>query len=399
MDFRLPEEVMSLQTTIKDFCKREIDWKLMSELEKKDNPLERIPWDLIKKLHDLGITTLTIPEKYGGAGAGLLTAGAVAEALGQYGDPLSVLVAFKLKYSLDYANVFNEEQKEEFLPQLVKDYRYWPGISASEPEPTSDMLLPYDVPETMKVFAYRDGDEYVINGEKYHSSCGGMGMGLFYARTDKNAPLSKGTSALIVPTDTPGCTVQRYNTSIGWRFCPDASFYFENCRVPVRYRVGEENEGLAITLGIVSGKVIILGTLVGAAQRIYDLSLERAKTRIGGGRPIIEHTHIGHRLVDMYMCVQAMRLFLYKHLWGYDQYIESVKAGGKIILLKTMDWNVCDIYIRELSLRVLSSACEVFGSEAVSEEFPIEKYIRDTYTSLHAGGTNLFNYTRAMRYL
>ena len=119
MDFQLPEELSSLQNAIKDFCKREIDWKLMGELDKKEDPRERIPWHLIEKLHDMGIRTITIPEKYGGGGAGMLTAGVVIETLAQYGRPLALPVSMTLKYCLDFASLLNKEQQDEFFPKFI----------------------------------------------------------------------------------------------------------------------------------------------------------------------------------------------------------------------------------------------------------------------------------------
>ena len=401
MDFRLPEEARSLQNVIKDFCKREIDWKLMDELDKKEDPRERIPWHLMEKLHDMGIRTITVPEKYGGGGANWLTTGVVVETLAQYGHPLTFTVSMTLKYCLDFADFFNEEQQDEFFPKFIKDYRYCAATSVGEPDSQGDIILPYDEPgAAMKVFAYRDGDEYVINGDKYHCTGGGIAtVYLAYARTDKKAPLSEGASAFIVPADTPGLSIARFNHPLGWRSVPDVALYFDNCRIPARYLVGEENKGLSYQHGRMSGNIVHWGAMVGAAQRIYELCLERAKTRIGGGKPLFEHTHVGQRVADMLMCTEAMRTFLYKHLWEYDQWREGLDASVRMKIPTPLGWHMVNIFLKEMSLRVLSSACEVFGGDAVMVEFPIAEYIRDTYTWQHLGGTPPTNYIKAMQYL
>lgn len=401
MDFRLPQELGNLQNVIKDFCKREIDWKLMNELDKKEDPRERIPWHLMEKLHDMGIRTITVPTKYGGGGAGMFTAGVVVETLAQYGNPLALPVSMTLKYCLDFASLLNGDQQDEFFPKFINDYRYCAAAAVGEPDAQTDIILPYDEPgAAMKVFAYKDGDKYVINGDKYHCTGGGIAkVYLVYVRTDKKAPLSKGASAFIIPADTPGLTIARFNRLLGWRSVPDAALCFENCRVPARYLLGEENKGLAYQHGRFPGKIIHWSAMVGAAQRIYDLSLERAKTRIGGGKPLCEHTHVGQKLVDMFMSVEAMRTMHYKHLWEYDQLRENLDAGVSQELLNPLSYNVDVIFLKEMGLRVLSSACEVFGSDTVNIEFPIAEYIRDTYTWQHGGGTVLADYIKASQYL
>jgi alkylation response protein AidB-like acyl-CoA dehydrogenase len=391
MDFRLSEEQKALIALAKDFCKRETRPELLRELSARE-PKDRVPWDAIKKMHDLGLTTLTVPKKYGGEDADLLTQVVLADALGQYGASVCLLNTMYWKMFGDIAAVCNEEQQDEIFTRVMNDHTFAVGEITTEPDHGHDPLLPYDEPGAgLKTFAYRDGDEYVINGEKCFCGFTQAKILFVYLRTNKDKPLSQSMSLLLVPTDTPGFSVTKVNEFIHTHLDVNGDLLFDNVRVPARYLVGEENKGFAIFEGRLGFWLPRIAVSIGLAQAIYEFTKEYAKTRIQGGKPIFEHLTVGTRIVDMLLHIEQARYLVYKTAWEYDQ---AVKAGSKLV--RPLGFNLCVAAWHDLDVLVAGHAAEVFGGRAALKELPIEGYIRSVYGSLHGFGTSTFNRIKSM---
>src|SRR4030042_807298 len=208
MDFQLNEEQKSLKALAREFCKREFPggpvstWREMMA-KRYMGSRERVPWVWIRKLYDAGFKELTAPEKYGGGGAGALTAFVVAEELTRCGCAAG-MVARQFLASGEYlAGIANEQQQDEFFPQEMKNPEFIFASAQSEEEAFGDVIFPYDGPGVMKTFAYRDGNEWVINGEKQWCTGGAVAdLMVVHARTDKNTPISRGQSMFFVPRGT-----------------------------------------------------------------------------------------------------------------------------------------------------------------------------------------------------
>lgn len=320
MDFQLNEEQKSLKALAREFCKREFPngpvstWR---EVMAKRNlgPRERVPWHWIRKLYDAGFKELTAPEKYGGGGAGALTAFVVAEELTRCGGAIGI-VARQFFASGEYlAAIANEEQQDEFFPQEMKNPEFIFASAQSEEEAFGDVIFPYDEPgKVMKTFAYRDGNEYVINGEKQWCTGGAVAdLMVVHARTDKNAPISKGQSMFFVPKNTPGVTVVRNNDIFCPHFLPNTVLHFENVRVPVRHLVGEENKGWGFMWrGVFRQALCLYASDIGQAQALFEFTRDYAKQRIAGGKPIIEHGNVGPAIAEMGVTIEAARLLCYR---------------------------------------------------------------------------------------
>jgi butyryl-CoA dehydrogenase len=397
MDFELSEEQKALVALAKDFCKREAGPEYVNEiLAKKEE--DRIPWDLLKKLHEVGFPMLTLPEKYGGRNADLLTRVVLADTMGQYGHLAGGLLTTNWRYCTDLAALGTEEQQEWIFNRIINDPYFSMGEGGTEPDHGSDILLPCDEPgKGMETFAYRDGDEYVINGDKCFIGMPSTGSGKdgllwVWAVTDKNKPLSQGgASCFLVPMDTLGFSVARVNEWIFTRIRMIADLHFDSVRVPVRNRVGEEGQGMQILEGRFFNHLTRMAMEIGRAQAIYEYTKEYAKTRIQGGKPIFEHLTVGTRIVDMLVNIERARYLTYKTAWDYDQ---EIKAGGK--LLSTLGFNLCNAVIKELGVTVVDHAAEVFGGRAALRELPIEGYIRSVWGGQHAYGTRTFNLVKSM---
>jgi acyl-CoA dehydrogenase len=391
MDFELTEPQKALMALAKDFCKRETGpelWGGLFEREQKD----RMPWETIEKLHSLGLRTITIPEKYGGAGVDLFTQVVVAEVLGQYGGPLGAVLTPTWRLCGNLAAVGSEEQQAEIFARVMSDQHFYMGEIITEPDHGHDPLLPYNEPGAgLSTCAYRDGDEYVINGEKCFSGNAFSNLLWVHVRTDKNKPLTEAMSCILVPTNTPGFSVTRVNEFIVPKIRPNGDLLFNNVRVPVRYLVGREGQGNAIFQGRLGFTLPGLSAELGRAQWLYEYTRDFARTRVQGGKPIFQHLTVGTRVVDMLLHIEQARLLLYKTAWEYDR---AVKAGHKLV--SALGFSLCNAVMHELGILLAGHAAEVFGGRAALKELPIEGYIRSAYDHHHFLGTATFNRVKAM---
>ena len=392
MDFEFTEEQKSLAALVTDFFKNETSPELVEECLRKD-PKERIPMDLVKKLHDVGLSTLCVPARYGGGGVtSLLTQVLLAERAAQYGGLLSELLFLNWKWQLDLAAVGSQELQDEFFPQMMEDPYFQMGETVTEPDHGHDPRLPYDEPGSgLKTYAYRDGDEYVINGEKCFTDAAMANLLFVYLRTDRKKPLSQSMSVILVPSKTPGFSVVKINPLMAELIRPVGDLLFDNVRVPARYLLGEENKGYNILDGRYIHWLRIAASSVGGAQAIYDLTRDYAKTRIQGGKPIIQHQIVGSRIVDMLLHIEQVRYFIYKTAWECDQ--------NQSALCLPLGHNLCNIAAKELGVTVARHAAEVFGARAALKELPIEGYIRGVHGHLHGFETVTFNQVKAMTML
>lgn len=382
MDFSLSEEERILMALIKDFCQREIDPAYLNEIARNDDPKERIPWVLIKKLDDIGLRTLAVPTKYEGGGiTSSLTLLLLGEAFTRWGGP-GGLMTQGWAWCKMMDEFGNEEQKDEFFPHFMEDYKFMTGIAITESDHGTDAILPYDGPEpAMNAFAYRDGEEWVINAEKCWVSCGAIATLLcVMARTFKDKPLSQSASLFLVPTDTPGVSVVRENELIITPDRGNACVLFDNVRVPARYLWGKENEGFDYwnhmwePIGLLRRS-----TTLGYLQRIYELTKDYAQSRVQGGKPLAKHDIIAYRLADIHLCIELARQFLYKVCWEIDQAERGQlrnAAGG------LLGW----AFTKEITMRIANHVCEIWGGSGIVKDTPIERFLRYAWSIRSPGG-------------
>ncbi len=389
MDFALSEEQKALVALAEDFCRREIPPDYVKELEKKSIK-DCLPYDLLEKLHPLGITTLAVPVKYGGGGADFLTQVVVGEALHRYSGFLGIILASHWRWISDFEGCAQEELQDEIFPKIMGNARLVTAWAQTEADAGSDTQLPYDEPGGgMKTSAHRDGDEWVINGEKHFIGAGAQAdLMLVCARTDKEAPVSKGISLFLVPTDTPGFSAT-VNNLISDFIRRIADPVFENVRIPARYLVGEENKAMDYIQSSLARMIINVGPKIGAMQRIYEQTKDYAKTRVQGGKPIFEHLNIGPRIVEMSILIETLRLLSYKCAWEYDQFYKQYAQQDRSMLAKIDPLTSLQVHAlsKEAELKFVEHACEVWGGVGITKEVPLERYIRSVYVRLHGFGT------------
>jgi alkylation response protein AidB-like acyl-CoA dehydrogenase len=395
MDFRLTDEQAMTRDMVREFAQDEVK-PVALELDRKTDPKDCIPWDLIKKASKLGLRTAAIPEKYGGEGADYLTLAIILEELGAADQGFASIIRGCYTESPRLIAELNAEQRDEFLPKFLADDTFLLGLARTEPDAGTDSHYLYDEPgASIRTHAERRGDEYVINGTKHFISSGGIAKLYFlYARTDKNGPISTSLSLFLMPHDAPGFSIGRFHNKLGRRLLANAELVFEDARIPARYLVGEEGDawgsegeggggpekdwskthaGVAPPFGLL-GAAVNLGTVRGC----YEEALNYSRNRIQGGKKIIEHQHVAVRLAQMKVQIEAARALIWKSAWSWDtKYDYDPKMG---ILIKA--------YVDEIGLFVANNAVSLFGGLATADDdVPVQKYMRDIYTFLHGFAT------------
>ncbi len=390
MDFTLTEHQLKLQKRARDYARSELR-PHVRERERLTDPRERFPWDLLETGSRLGLRTLPIPEERGGDGADILTLCVVGEEIG-WGD-LGVAVTFdqtwKVIHFLD--TVWNEAQRAKFLPEFLGDHRFHLAVGMTEPEIGSENFIPEEGPELgVRTRAERDGDAWIINGKKHYISNAGVAkLYLLVCRTNPNVGVSEGVTYFMATPDMAGFSIGRVHGKMGQRLSQNAEIILKDCRVPDAYRVTPIGGGVVARSGPFSRGSVIesAATALGPARAAYEDALAFAKTRVQGGKPIIEHQGVGFGLADCFIEYQAARQTLHYAAWramreGYDP-----KLG---YMAKT--------FASEAGLRIATRALEVWGGTGYMTDAPMEKYLRDVVSFLHSAGTNQAQRIRAMSY-
>jgi len=331
----------------------------------------------------VGFRTLCVPTKYGGGGVDdCLTSCIIAEELSVYDTGIATAVfmsPLKLTHLLEGGT---EEQREKYLAQYCEDDEFLMSDSITEPESGVDDILPYDAPDAgLKTSVQQDGDYYIINGRKrFINNAYTTKLDLAWARTDPTVGVSKGSTVFIIPTDTPGWSAGRVDDKLGGRLTCNGEIYYDNVRVHKSQILGEWNNGHKIFIYMLDhgDNLVNAARMVGVGRAVYEDSVAYAKERVQGGKPIIQHQCVQMDLADMFMEIEAARAFLWYAVWRLDNRDTvpfDIKYG-------TMASTLC----HEMALKVAVKALPMWGGSGIQREVPIQKYLRDAASFLHADG-------------
>lgn len=383
MDYELNDEQIMLVQMVRKFAQNEVK-PLSRELDAKLDPRQCFSWDLIRRASKLGLRLLSLPSEYGGGGiTDQFTQVLVMEELGKADLGFGSIFRSQISLLDMLVKLCNKDQKEEFIPKIVQDDTYLLAICMVEPDAGTDANLPYDAPgASIRTFAEKIGNEYVINGRKHFTSNGGAAKLYFvYARTDRKLPVSKSASCFMVPSDNQGFSIGSVHNKLGRRLLMNAEEVFEDARIPTRYLVGKENNAWEERKTL--GPVMLLHSAVqvGTLITCYEEALAYAKIRVQGGKPIIEHTNIAAKLGEMRVKIEAVRGLI---RWDALRWDNNHDFDPKFnFLIKA--------FADEVALSVINHTVDIFGGMATDIELPIPKYVRDIYTVLHGFGTAEMN--------
>lgn len=384
VDFSLSEEQRMLRELAHDFAQNEIR-PYIREIDRNPDPGRSFPWDIIKKGLELDFGSLLVPEKYGGRGMGLIESAIVIEELawGDAGIAGSIGTSSSLGLVLSLA--CNEEQKENWLRTICEDntHTYLLAGCYTEPSGGSEILCPLPDPSMgVRTVAVRDGDNYVINGQKCFTTNGGVArLYLCLARTDTTKPNVEGCSLFLVPAGTPGLAIGRAEDKMGNRSTLNSEVFFNNVRVPVENRVGGENKAFSIVEETFSGGGTIVGAAaVGLARAAYETALAYSKERQIWGQPIRNYELIADRLSETRMKIEASRALVWKICWA----IENPEASEGLHRLPAM----AKVFPARMVKEVTTEAMQVMGAYGYMKDYEVEKYVRDALSMSIEDTTN-----------
>jgi len=357
MDFSFSSDQILIRDTVRQFMEAEVR-PLIREYERT----ERFPIEQIRKLGELGCCGMLIPEEWGGAGADTISYVLMLEEVARV--DASTAVALSVTNSVVTVPVWKhgtKEQKEKYLRRLASGEMIG-GFCLTEPQAGSDAA-------GIQTRAARDGDGYVLNGTKSWVTNGGVaGVYVVFAKTDAEAG-ARGVTAFLVEPSFAGFRISRYEDKMGLRLSRSAEIVFENCRVPVGNRLGEEGKGLRVALeSLDGGRVGIAAQAVGLAQGAMEAAARYAKQRRTFGKPLAEHQAIQFMLADMETEISAARILT--HYAAYQRDANSVSRGGAHA-------SRAKLYASEMANRVAYKAVQIHGSTGYSRETDVERYYRD----------------------
>ena len=355
MDFQLTEEQKMFQTTVRDFAKKEIE-----PIAERIDTNEEYPWDNIKKLAQLGITGLTIPEEYGGSGGTYIDWCIALEEIARACASTASVLDTSWGLCAHCIKTFgNEEQKKRFLTPLAKGEMIG-AFGLTEPNHGSDVAQ-------LETLAVKDGDSYVLNGIKTFISNGAQADVLvIFAAKDKTSGY-KGQSAYLVEKGTPGFSIGQEFHRLGIRGAHNAELLFEDCRIPTENMLGEEGRGFSIALATLdSARIGVAAIAVGIARAALEASIEHAKTRQQYDQAIANFQAIQWMMADMATGIDAARLLTYR---AADMEDKGLRFTTEAAMAK--------LFAADVAMSAATQGIQIHGGYGYMMDSPTQRYFRD----------------------
>jgi alkylation response protein AidB-like acyl-CoA dehydrogenase len=370
--FPLTDEHKMLRDAARDFAQKEIV-PIAAEFDESGE----FPHATIKKMGALGFMGIELPEEYGGAGmdalAYVLALEEICKADASHGVIMSVNNSLYCHGILKFGS---EEQKKTFLTPIATGKAIG-AYSLTEPQSGSDA-------GTMRSRAQRDGDFYVLNGRKSWVTSGPVAdYFVVFMMTDPEKK-QKGVSAFLVPGNTPGLTRGKKEPKLGIRASATSELIFEDCRIPVANRLGEEGEGFKIAMTVLdAGRIGIATQALGIAEAAYEAARQYAGQREAFGQPIGQFQGTGFKLADMKTRIEASRLLIYNAAIAKEK---SKTGNGRYSLEASM----AKLFASETAMYVTHQAVQIHGGMGYSKELPVERYFRDAkITEIYEGTSEI----------
>ena len=392
MDFALNQEQRSWQMRAREFAAREIR-PISLARDRIADPAATWDWDIIRKGSQLGFRTLGVPKEWGGPGADLVTQCLVMAELARGDSAISKAFSQNWKWSQLIAVVCSRDQQERFLKPFLADDTYMLGGARTEPNVGSDhRMTPNDDPKTgFRLKAERDGDHWILNGEKTFIANGSVGKLFFVsARTDFTVPVTAGSTEFIVTAGTPGFRIGKKFNKAGWRFYQNTELIFENARIPHANIVGAVNGGWQARTSDPSqfNDLELAANAVGVCDAAVEAATSYAKTRQHGGGPLAGQQIVQLKLAEMHMLTEALRAYIMRTAWERDLAVAGDKTQAT-----SANAGLVMVFSQEVIQRVtaLNRAihAEARGSSRGAMHASADKLERDAFIWTHLAGDSL----------
>ena len=349
------EEHLMIRDMVREFARSEI-----AHQAKQLDATGNFPDEIIKKMGELGLMGIVIPEKYGGAGLDMVAFTTAIIELAKI--DASVAITMTAHTSLGTLPILlfgDDEQKNNFLPKLASG-EVLGAFGLTESGAGSDA-------GATKTKAIRDGDEYIVNGGKiFITNAGKAGILSFTSRIEENGD-DLGIAAFTIKTDTPGLEIGPKEKKMGWRASDTRELFFKDMRIPASSILGQTTNGFKTFLQtLTSGRIAIGALSVGTAQGAYELALQYSKERKAFGKYVSQFQSIGFKLADMATKIEASKLLVYHAAWLKDQ--------GKDV---TKEAAMAKLFASETAMSVATEAIQIHGGYGYVKDYDVERFFRD----------------------
>jgi len=356
-----------LQTAVRDFATSKLV-PLADKLEQE----QEFPMANFKGLVDIGLTGMGIPPEYGGSGGDRISTVIAMEEIAKACASTCDILDTHLHLCTEPIHIYgNEYQRQKFIPPLIRGEKIG-GFAITEAEAGSDIA-------SIKSTATKVGDSYILNGTKVFMTNGDVcNTAVVFANIPELG--KRGMTAFIVEDGMPGFTKGKKYNKLGMRAATNADFIFENCKIPMENRLGEEGQGLKICLSTLDlGRIGIAAQALGITQAILEKSVEYSKTRKQFGVTIGQNQGISWMLADMATQLEAARLLTYKAAFLADQ---GQPFSAYAAMAKLM--------ASELCMKAAVDGIQIFGGYGYVMESPMQRYFRDAkLTTIYEGTSEI----------
>lgn len=353
MNLRFTEEQEMMRKMVRDFAQAEIA-PFVEKMEQGEFPRE-----ILRKMGELGLMGIPIPEKYGGAEMDFTSYIIAIHELSRVSATVGVILSVHTSVGTNPILYFGtEEQKQKYIPKLASG-EYLGAFCLTEPSAGSDA-------GSLKSRAVKDGDHYVINGSKvFITNASEADVYIVFASTNPELG-SKGISAFIVEKDTPGLVFGKDEHKMGLHGSRTLQLTFEDMRVPADNLLGSEGEGFKIAMAnLDAGRIGIASQALGIAEAAFEAAADYAKERVQFGKPIAAQQGVGFKLADMATSVEAAKLLIYR---AANMRQRGIKCG--------LEASMAKLFASKTAVDVTTEAIQVFGGYGYTEDYPVERYFR-----------------------
>ena len=378
----MPIDLTEEQLMMRDLVRKLVNKELAPRAAIYDQNHE-FPWENIRKMGELGLMGIPIPEEWGGAGCDFLSYIITIEEISRACASTGVILAVHTSVGTFPILLFGtEEQKQKYVPKLAAG-EYIGAFALTESNAGSD-------PGNLSTTARLEGNHYIVNGTKIFITNGGVAkVYVTFVRTDADSKGYKGITCLLVDKNTPGFSIGKKEEKMGLNASQTTELIFDNARVPKENLLGVEGDGFRIAMALLdTGRIGIGAQGLGIAQGAFDVALAYAKDRIMFGKPIIEHQAVGFMLADMATQIDAARLLTLRAAWLKDRGLPFVKEAC-----------MAKLFAAEAAMQIAIKAVQVHGGYGYIKDYPVERYMRDAKITEIYEGTNEMQRMTILRHL
>lgn len=366
MDFSLTEDQKMLKTMVRDFADKELE-PIAAEIDEE----ARFPAERFKKMAELGIMGVGLPEEYGGSGGGAIEQAVIFEEISRVCASVAITLIVTNQVVGCLLNEFGSEaQKQRFLVPIASGGKLG-AFGLTEASAGSDAAA-------LETTATRQNNGYILNGAKIFITNGAEAdFVVVFATLDKSLGY-RGITGFVVEKGTPGFSVGRLEHKLGVRASSTTELIFENCFVPESNLLGSEGRGFRIALGTLDvSRIGVAAQAVGIAQGAFDKALAYARERRQFGQPIANFQAIQWMLADMATQIDAARLLTYRAAYLQNEGLPFTKEAS-----------MAKVFAAEAAMFVTTKAIQIYGGYGYVRDYPLERYFRDAKATEIYEGTS-----------